>query len=425
MNRTRDRNKPDVFGTYSFRRVVNGVQQSSTSLTDLLQYRHADIMRDTVTPGFHRLMARGQIVMNGLSVVKVDVVENPTSGTLSWPTEKTVQYYDGLITSSRMRYYPYNSVVIDSFQHDVAQRIDQMIVDAKADAIAKIDNTPYSFMEDLAELRSTMATLGNPLSSAKRAAEKFRRKTDNRLGFYMKRKGLRRLEALARASGDAWLSSRYEFRPIMYSIRDIYLGLPKIHTKPKRMKATSRKSLSESRAGIASSSYQYINYNYALERKFDVVVKIYYTMSNPIDYRDWDLGIRLKDVPKTVWALMPYSWLVDQFVDVSRSIEAITTLMDPRLTILGACITTSDERMFDIQSVETASPGGVGTVYGGNRHTTEKYVSRSPYAPSYRDAIQPFTVGAALSDTSTLLDSAAVILQHLKFGGYTRTILVK
>jgi len=418
MHRFRDRNQPDQNLPYAYRSYDKYGKLVGSSDRSFLGYRYREEMSDVVTPGYHEKIARGQLIINPLSRTLSTITEEVASDSQNKIGDSSYVTFSGMITARSLTDYPADLTKIVKMEDEVGVLARDMLINLKADAIAKLDQTPYAFMEDLAELSSTMKTLTNPLHSAKVAASKFYRKTEDRKGFYLKRKSLRRAEALARAAGDAWLSSRYEFRPIMYTIRDVYLGLPKIHTKSlKRMKAVAFGSFARGTAGVLPSTASNLEYSFTYDHKYQAKVVLYYTMTNPIDYRDWDLGVRLKDVPKTVWALMPYSWLVDKFVDVSNSIQALTNLADPRLNILGGCITIEREEDRTYQSIAYPSTGWSGVVTGGVRHEHSKNVVRTSYRPTIHDAIQPTTVAEALHDPSTLLDSASVILQRLTFGG--------
>lgn len=425
--RKRERNITETAGKFDYYSyngaglLLNQLHSQYTSSST------SETMYDVVTPEYKKLSAEGALIINPL----IRQIYRFSEDSVPQQTMRLIvggdrSVYSGLFTAFRMASNPPITSSTQEFRDRLQSDIYQMIEDVKREAISKIDQTPYAFLEDAAELRSTLATLSNPLASAKKAAQHFYRKTDDRVGYYLKRKNVRRVEALSRAAGDAWLSSRYEFRPILHTIKDVYLGLPKIRARrSKRMRASSFSSYTNSKSGVYPTSVSHVTYPYRLSTTCEIKVIIYYEMLNPIDYRDWDLGVRLKDTPATVWALMPYSWLIDKFVDVSSTIKGLTNLSDPRLNILGGCYVVDRVDEQSIQAVMNATAGWSGFVTGGMQNSYYKYVTRDNYIPKMSDTLPNFTVKEALSDPSNLLDIASVTLQKLTFGGRLAHVKLK
>lgn len=418
--RHRSRSLPDVTGFCNARYLHNGEPVYPDTHVEILSYRQIEDMWDVVTPHFHSRVRAGEIFNNPLIVTKEEITEAPVNGGTYVVTSDPsyVLYYDDgywtgyfLGSTGPNNLSPWSPDIV-SFDTEIQDAIHL----AKMRAVEAIDRTPYAFMEDLAELTATMRTLGNPLASANAAASRFQRRTRERVGFYMKRRKLQRAEATVKAASDAWLSSRYEFRPIMISLSNIMSGLPKIHTRPKRMKARASQDVAFSKAGTLPTSFSNVSSSVQLDKRFKVKAWIDYTMVQNHDYRDWDLGLRLKDVPATAWALVPMSFVVDRFVDISSAIKGITNLADPRLNILGGgVIMTSYERVAYTAHHDAPSGWSGGSFSGSQRTVTRKGVRRESWTPTYADTLPTWTGQKAVSDLSNILDMSALVAKKLRF----------
>lgn len=73
------------------------------------------------------------------------------------------------------------------------------------------------------------------------------------------------------------------------------------------------------------------------------------------------LGIRARDIPATLWEIVPYSFVVDWFVNVGTWLNAVVP--DPNVTVLGNWIT----RVYSFSCVEQVTftfpkPSPLGTI---------------------------------------------------------------
>lgn len=384
----------------------------STTLND------REIMNDVITDNFHARIARGEIINNPLYITLDRMTESPSNGaTWSYIPDPALanDYLPGYWTGIWLDQLPPNTSAdqgkIDAFMASIPS----LITEAKQKAVANIDATPYAFMEDLAELTSTVKTLGSPLASANKAALRFQRRVRNRQGFFMKRSKLNLADATAKAVADAWLSSMYEFRPIMYSLSDILTGLPKVRTRPKRMKARGVIKTSQNVSGNYGCAASNLTWTRSHDHTVKIKAWILYTMAQSRDYIDYDLGLRLKDVPKTAWALVPMSFVYDRFVDITKTIEGIINLLDPRLTILSAGVNVDNLTVVKYTCVATPPSGySGGNVYGGIRENTTRYYGRDPWIPTYADTTPILKFREPLSDLSNVLDIASLVTQRLR-----------
>lgn len=126
------------------------------------------------------------------------------------------------------------------------------------------------------------------------------------------------------------------------------------------------------------------------------------------------IGMRLKDLPVTAWNLVPYSWLVDQFVNVSTFIDALVNMSDPSITIWsGFCTTRTTFRSRVVLNVSSGSYYGV----SGTQFTPTKFVatlSRSVWMPRNSDVFDGLGFKELRSYILSSADTAAVVANSIR-----------
>lgn len=117
---------------------------------------------------------------------------------------------------------------------------------------------------------------------------------------------------------------------------------------------------------------------------------------------------KLEDIPATLWEVMPWSWLVDYFLNVGAIIEALSTSTKDVVYVSKSVITESS---VTFQSTCTIPIGGaVVTGYTPMSATfLNRKVTRTPEFPG----IPSLTVGLPRSPIQ-LANMAAILLQLLK-----------
>lgn len=407
MNRLRNISQGTLNDTF-IQRTYNryGVLTGTTTETYVRRI-HTDVMSDVkgrYIPDIRRP------VVNPMAHYKEETVESMSTLRFNY-FDGSYFTQDGLVLSHWLRYSPPDWGSDGPWpwlNYDKSAGFNQV----KLDCLSKIDKTPYAFMEDLFELKSTLSSLRNPLQSAVQAAGKFQGRRKSRVGYYLKR-GLKPTKATAAATSDAWLASRYEFRPLMYSmfgILDELAGSKRARAVVMRSSATD----SNNSSGTKQMTGSGCTYSYTSDIMSKWKVGVYYTVSNPLDGVSWDLGLRLKDIPNTIWAVMPYSWVIDRFVNISGFIRAFTNLVDPNVHILAGYQT----RTADINSslVVNAIPasGWTGGGSAGPIVTHIEHFDRTPWSPSLSDLSVPSFDTNNLKDLSNLADLAALAAQRLR-----------
>jgi hypothetical protein len=131
------------------------------------------------------------------------------------------------------------------------------------------------------------------------------------------------------------------------------------------------------------------------------------------------MGLRLADVPSSLWELVPLSFIVDRFVSVGAWLDAIVP--KPGVTIKGSWTTrtsTGDQVQTRLPSDIVISgypwtiPGGTASAY---RHRTFERTAN----PSVSTFSVPTWNPKDLSINQTR-DHLALILELLRGAGFTR-----
>jgi len=244
---------------------------------------------------------------------------------------------------------------------------------AKLKAISGIDKSPYAFMEDIAELRKSIQLIRHPVESILTA--------------------LRTKGSMAKVS-NAWLLTRFGFGNLFYSTFNAYdMYIARLNKPSLPIRRTSRAFYGFDHSTGEQLIVPYGSGNQStFLRNTSVEIRgrigILYEVSNPIDTIQEYAGLRLKDVPTTYWQLMPQSWAIDRFIDISKSISALTNLADPKVKILAAWDSSTTKRNGILQHISQVA-GGSWSVSQFTPSSYQKFGSektRTVWYPSVTDA---------------------------------------
>lgn len=125
------------------------------------------------------------------------------------------------------------------------------------------------------------------------------------------------------------------------------------------------------------------------------------------------LGLRVKDVPHTMWQVVPYSWALDRFLNLSQSLQALQNLLDPSVKVRVAC-----DRLTTIKRQTLRHSFDADTVYnvtldGNTKIFDQHIVNRSPITVSLTDAVPMFNYRPAVSSISSIADLSALAYSKL------------
>lgn len=410
-NRTRTRSDPN--GTESVVRTGYAAGELGTYTVSSM----SETMDDVVTPGYARKIAAGRVINNSCIYTKVELESqgngSKSSGLTSGPSK------DNVVTGPITRYYIGDYVTMD----DLVESNNGSGAEAKFNALANVDTTPYSFGEDLGEMRKTLEFIKNPLKSIFGLSKGMQR--DLRKNFNQKRLKEARTrkqlaqQALNRAEemSDIYLSYRFALSPLVRSAHGAIEALSyKIAASPERRTARGYENWSHSASSpgsfTASGSTYTFNREYEIDKKWRAA--ILYEVSNPSMKWQRDLGLRGKDFPHTLWQLMPYSFMVDRVVDVSSAIRGMTNLADPNVKILAASLSVKKEEKLSHQFTAMETSGWHHAISGEKRVHKEFVYKRDPYKPSIADTIPPLNFRGLTDSATKLADLTAIIIKNLR-----------
>lgn len=348
--------------------------------------------KDTVTPNWSKKISNGEIVNNYFHYVKTKYFY--PSG-FSVETGPTVQQH----------YYGANSNICPHQLYFGHLSLDKSF--DTSGCLANVDSTPYEMGEDILEIRETLKFLRNPLSSIldiSRAFSKTRRKLQSR--------GLSREKALA----NAWLQYRFALMPLILSAENIAEGLQADFKFPERRIARSTFSSNDQKDTTVTDAYGWKAHT-SLTGAWVGRCGLCYIVTNPAGYWRSVFGLRAKDVPAALWAIVPYSFLVDRLINISSAIKGILNLSDPDVHILYGWKTGNDEAIVysrRIEKIPTPYSSSSAVCDGGGLEETRVSHERIPWKPTFGDTIPKPNWGGLVSSVTRITDLVSLIIQRFR-----------
>jgi hypothetical protein len=360
-------------------------------------------MADVVTPGYNRIVAAGGIVNNPCHKVHVEILEE--DGSYSWTCPGgRYAHATGPLTSFWLERKPC-ALLLKKVEQSPLERA------VKLQAIASIDKTPYAMGEDVFEIRETLEFLKRPLGSLLDLTDHLRRR--RHLGH-----SFRSDVQVAKHIADNWLTYRFAITPLIQSASNVYESLFREKEKlPPRLSTGGSASDGEYTEDIFQSggASDYVKYSRSCLNNVLVHATVLYEVTNPVT--DWrrTYGLRWKDLPTTLWQIVPLSFLVDRLVNIQQGIKGLINLLDPSIRILAASYAIRENLFQTIQATRRYKDDGCSQVLnGGIRSTEETVYTRTPWTPSVGDIVPGVTPGGLVKDATSVVDLITLILQRLK-----------
>lgn len=384
-------------------------------------YTCSETMSDYVDPGFHTRMKNGEVFNHPMSYTanRMSLSENQSK----WFKRKTddptwwMRLTEGNYTAHALKKtfkpagYKTNEC---SAPIDVERQ-------AKQACLADVDSTPYEFFEDIAELRETIRFLRNPLESLKNVSKSFKKKKDhiNTRPWQYKRR--------AKALADLWAQYRFAAAPL---VRSIMSALEAYNERDKKLRPARRTAhghrfsealpVSSALSTFAHTSYPtdicHWEYVKTSERVLRGHASIYYEVSNPLDNWNFRLGLRLKDIPVTLWEVVPLSFMVDRLVNIKNAISGVLNLSDPTVAFLASSYTTRDDRHVKLSCVnQWYGYNNFQTTLSDHDHILYEdfRYDRVIWDPGLTDTIPAITPKYLVNDVRRATDLIALIIGRL------------
>lgn len=387
----------------------------NVSGTNKTQYERR-YMIDVVTPQFHKKSREGMIINNPLEV-SYERYDVPNCDISFY----TMSSKWGCMPA---RYYSYVAHQIWG-KRNLAHIAGTLLWKAPAsiDAVAlqdlaiteawsRVDTSEMLFLASLKELPQTVGGLVDILKVAHRIFKFTRRKARHLNGTVKDRR------QLARDLSELYLNARYNLRPLYYDVMAIRNVLNKKLTKP--MRQTFRRNLSKSNLTSDAVEVTTINNAYfklftTLSRTVGTKVSVRAGVLAHVDALDYSDLLGLTQLVETSWDLIPFSFILDWFINVGDTIAAWTPNVKCKPLASWITTTTNTQWSTSVSSNRVTWTDGVyrwdpvtGQVSGG---TATKTLITKIRTPNYA---RPVTPQFVLRLNPLKIIDLALILRSLK-----------
>lgn len=310
------------------------------------------------------------------------------------------------------------------------------------EAYAKMNSSTTLGGEQLATMKQTIGMIRSPFKSLTGIAMKARKRLEQRKkliysSYKRNRIALKQSKAkpirfqelakaladdLARAAADSWLELRYGMIPLMidteHHIDYIKQKMRELESHTVRMVARSSKasgSATDSYTGTVGCGLAYVNEprataNWSLEKR--VTAGVVYSVSprSNIEELNAHLGLRVRDVPSTLYELIPLSFVLDWAINVGDWLQAIVPV--PGIQPQANWITTVSNETTTIGGISFSSTLGFGTNHVVSFSFPPGTEHKLTYTRQVNNSLSttPLIIGKALSN-NRIGDAAALSVQ--------------
>lgn len=403
--RTRTREETPKYGTISSYR--NGILRSSF---ETLNSALSEVMTDSVTKDFHQLIAAGHIINNPMSYVKHSV-ESTTSGSYHASAKVGSTEYARNGSGCLTTWERTNTSYLDPGHLNIIEVPPELLDNAKRGALSTIDSTPYAFGEDVLEIRETIRFIRKPLSGIYKLSRTFKK------AWKKKRRGLKDARDISEAFASLWLQFRFALMPLLRSadqianFRAIYIPPKPIRRNARGWEKYEHFDSDNPTMGTAGNSY---TWERTLSQKFSLRAVIHYEVTNPLEDWKYSTGLRAKDIPETIWAVVPYSFMVDRLYNISETISGIVNFLDPNVNILAASVTSSEETIRSIGFIRQDHSSYHTSVSPDFEIFRDFSKDRAVWTPTVLDAFGESTPPGLVDDITKITDLISLILVNFR-----------
>lgn len=279
-----------------------------------------ETMTDYVNPRFHERSAEGEVIMTPMVQVKTTQTTSQLSSFygLHAPITQPTQWSRFV---GDMAFYELQLGTAEpgtpAFVHTGPQE-ESVYVDASTQCLSQIGRSDADNWENVAEAGKTVEMLRHPLNS----------------WFAFERKA--RLASAGLTLAQAWLMYRFGIRPLVMSVEETLKALRE-DSQPVRVttraKATSTQSTNVDVAWTAGAHTR--RYHVETHETIEARAMSLDTAVNTLTHK---MGFGSKSLLTLPWELLPYSFVIDYFVNVGAFIGALANFFQP--ASLGQCLVT-------------------------------------------------------------------------------------
>jgi len=374
---------------------------------------------DVVTPQWFRKKRKGETVFNPMKkverevfhssigyVIKESGVGQNCDGVLRRVTYRSNEQTLPILLKRALSLGSDGTIAVPSSTIVTTDDIARLVSEAATKVKSKIRTGDAGGWETIAEFSKTIKLLKHPFEGITKLTKTLK-------GFSVRdgSKGVRSGADLLAVPASEWLKYRYGVLPL---INDIKAVLKTLNSKSKgKIRKTERSTARLS--GVTNrelvSNFGVLETTFLENRRHEVKVRAM-SLDEYIQDSQTDLGLTLDQIPKTVWDLIPFSFVVDWFANVSDFINASI----PRPGVTNLCSGyTIEEKLISSYFVK------------GSRVTSASYVLDQPPGGAYVERLitKKRVVGLPgpalvvksdfrFDDNTRLADSAGLITQQLR-----------
>lgn len=279
-------------------------------------------------PNFHKLVSEGWVFQFPYSIVKDEWTTAPAYIRDDYyqgsPVQHTWAIYDNII-GYFSGYPPFPSISgFDATRHQRAQDEVLTRVYAKANSgktdllidLSQYKQTVQLFVSSLRRLLSLASTVGAFYRYVSRGPDYRRRVRIPNVDHFIDPKNLAGL----------WCEMRFGWRPLLSTLNGVIEALNSLHGGSKRVTYRAFEPFSyqeeklsvlhQADLGFQSTINASTKYSYESSFRSGILLEKETTLAQ-------DLGLDLRYVPIAVWDLIPFSFIVDRFVNVGNFIRAV------------------------------------------------------------------------------------------------------
>jgi len=212
----------------------------------------------------------------------------------------------------------------------------------------------------------------------------------------------RRAAIIGKVVSDTWLEFSFGWLPLL---NDIDNGMQLLSYMTQRgpvehiVGSATDTSVTTPVGGLFSCGYD----TYYLQERNTVTTKVKYTgglratLDNATSgFTMKDAGLSLRDVVPTIWELIPYSFLIDYFVNVGQVLDASMASTAGLFYLSKSVKTTSDKEVFMLRKEDGL--GNIGSIGSTSRVATGGSLGscKLTYLSYQRYAVQPGSLSPSL-----------------------------
>lgn len=296
---------------------------------------------DTPHPNFARRKAMGQVILGDLRIINSSRTGSITSFTLGpYYHSNPTLWPHGYREVVNVNAGPLIDNVAPATTLNLKMDGESMKQIALAKAYAKIEASATLSGETLSDLDQTVSMLHRPFGGARDLLGRMIKNKRRHLG--------KTAVSAARAISNTWLEYRYGWRPLILDIHNVSEEIRTLRAKLERKRLVVRAGESNVLEDVKTFTQRPLTWNsswklsgeirYTSEYRVHAGVIFDVVSVDKLQELNRIIGFRPNDFVSTAWEIVPYSFVIDWFVNIGPWLQAVTPV--PGVTITGSWITT-------------------------------------------------------------------------------------